>query len=142
LISRRGIIQNGEVSMGFYGHEPFTGARAYYVWTGVGGPGFFSIVVNGDAPNYTSGIQLTRDSHFVGGLKVDVMGWTGPLGPGTRPYSVRGTFPGMFVPKIVVQGSNQTLLVDVEEIPHLGVEQFLVEVHKAEIGQPVPAANS
>ena len=111
--------------MGFYGPEPFTSAKAFYVWTGLHEAGHFSIDVTGDAPNYTSGIQLVRDQHFVCGLKVDVMGWTGPLGQGTTPYKVSGTFPGMFVPKIVIAGSNGTQVIDVEEIPFAETENFL-----------------
>lgn len=128
--------------MGFYGSEPFNTARAYYVWTGLNEPGHFTVIVQGDAPNYTSGIQLVRDPEFVGGLKVNVMGWTGPLGPGTTPYTVQGTFPGAFLPKIVVSGSNQTLLVDVQEIPHGDVERHLVQMHQATIGQPAAAPAS
>jgi hypothetical protein len=111
--------------MGFYGPEPFTSAKAFYIWTGLNEPGHFSLEVEGAAPNYTSGIQLVRDPQWVGGLKVDVMGWTGPLGQGTTPYKVNGTFPGMYVPKIVVAGTNGTQLVDVEEIPHTEAENFL-----------------
>jgi|ERR1044071_4401740 hypothetical protein len=111
--------------MGFYGSEPFTSAKAFYVWTGLHEAGHFSIEVTGDAPNYTSGIQLVRDQHFVCGLKVDVMGWTGPLGEGTTPYKVNGTFPGMFVPKIVIAGTNGNQVIDVEEIPHTEAENFL-----------------
>jgi len=103
--------------MGFYGPEPFDTATATYVWTGVGGPGFFLVEVKGNAPNYTTGITLVRDPHFVGGLKIDVMGWTGPLGKGTTPYTVHASFPGSFLPKIVVQGSNKTEIVAVKEIP-------------------------
>jgi hypothetical protein len=111
--------------MGFYGPEPFDTAKAFYVWTGLNEPGHFSVEVAGNAKNYTSGIQLVRDPHFVGGLKIDVMGWTGPLGEGTTPFKVRGTFPGMFVPKIVVAGSNGLKLITVEEIPQAKVEGFL-----------------
>ncbi|UGY20141.1 MULTISPECIES: hypothetical protein [Bradyrhizobium] len=49
-----------------------------------------------------------RDPHWVGGLKIDVMGWTGPLGDGSTPYAVKGSFPGHYVPQIVVSGSNGT----------------------------------
>jgi hypothetical protein len=115
--------------MGFFGPEPVTSATATYVWTGLREPGFFLISASGDAPNYTTGIQLTRDPHFVGGLRVEVNGWTGPLGAGTKPYTVHGTFPGMFVPKVIVAGSNQTLVVDVQEIPHDKAEQFLASHH-------------
>jgi hypothetical protein len=111
--------------MGFYGPEPFDGAKAFYVWTGLNEPGHFSVDVRGNAPNYTSGIQLVRDPDFVGGLRIEVMGWTGPVGPGTKAYHVSGTFSGMFVPKIVVTGANGTHLITVEEIPQAKVEEFL-----------------
>ena len=71
--------------MGFYGPEPFDTAQATYVWTGLGTPGFFSVTVEGHAPNFTSGIKLVRDEQWVGGLAIRVMGWTGPLGKGTTP---------------------------------------------------------
>src|SRR4051812_7431726 len=60
-----------EIVMGFYGSEPFDKAQAWYVWTGVNEPGHFVVDVEGCAPNYTSGITLVRDAHFVGGLKVN-----------------------------------------------------------------------
>jgi hypothetical protein len=128
--------------MGFYGPEPLTNAQAYYVWTGLNEPGFFSVVVSGDAPNYTSGIQLVRDPHWVGGLKVDVMGWTGPNAPDSTPYTVRGTFPGSFLPEIVVRGSNGTRTVKVQQIPHTEVENHLLELHEAAIAQPEYAMSS
>lgn len=126
--------------MGFYGSEPVTSATAVYVWTGLREPGFFVITASGDAPNFTSGIQLVRDPDFVGGLKVNVMGWTGPLGAGTTPYTVRGTFAGMFVPRVVVAGTNQTLVVDVKEIPHDEAEQFLAAQHGMVAAPPAAAA--
>jgi hypothetical protein len=118
--------------MGFYGPEPFTNATAYYLWTGLRSPGVFIVEVTGDAPNFTTGITLVRDTHWVGGLKINVMGWTGPLGEGTTPYTVRGTFPGEFVPKIVVSGSNGQKLIDVKEIPHGKVDDY---VKKAAAGK-------
>jgi len=111
--------------MGFYGPEPFTSATATYLWTGLGSPGVFIVEVTGDAPNYTSGMTLVRDPHWVGGLKINVMGWTGPLGEGTTPYTVRGTFPGQFVPKIVVAGSNGQQVIDVNEIAHDQADDFV-----------------
>ena len=111
--------------MGFYGPEPFDTAEATYVWTGLGAPGFFSVTVKGNAPNFTSGIQLVRDPHFVGGLAIDVMGWTGPLGQGTTPYTVHNTFNGMFLPKIVIVGQNKRLLIDVKEIPFTTDEAYV-----------------
>jgi hypothetical protein len=126
--------------MGFYGPEPFNTAKAYYVWTGLGEPGHFTVIVQGEARNYTSGIQLVRDPHFVGGLKVDVMGWTGPLGEGSRPYIVQATFPGEFRSEIVVQGANKVEQVKVQEIPADAAESQLMEIHNATVGQPAASS--
>jgi hypothetical protein len=114
--------------MGFYGYEPFDEAKATYVWTGLGGPGFFSVEVSGEAPNYTYGIQLVRDPHWVGGLKVDVMGWTGPRGEGTTPYSVHGSFPGEYRESIVIQGSNGQSVIKVGQIPHEQSEDYMTSL--------------
>ena len=110
--------------MGFYGPEPFDSAQAVYVWTGFGQPGFFSVTVEGNAPNFTSGIKLVRDEQWVGGLAIKVMGWTGPIGKGTKPYKVRGSFPGSHLKEIVVIGSNKTEIVKVTEIPFTNDEEF------------------
>ena len=110
--------------MGFYGPEPFNTASATYIWTGLGGPGFFFIEVEGNAPNFTSGITLIRDERYVGGLQIDVMGWTGPLAQGTTPYKVHGTFPGQFLKDIVVKGSNKTEVIPVREIPAAEADAF------------------
>lgn len=104
--------------MGFYGSEPFDSAEATYVWTGLGEPGFFHVTVKGHAPNYTTGMQLVRDPHFVGGVAIDVMGWTGPRGEGSTPYTVQGSFPGMYLPEIVIVGSNKRARIHVKEIPY------------------------
>jgi hypothetical protein len=111
--------------MSFYGYEPFDEAKATYVWTGLGGPGFFSVEVSGEVQNFTSGIQLVRDPHWVGGLKVDVMGWTGPIGQGTRPYSVYGAFPGEYRETIVVHGSNGSRVIKVGQIPQDQSEDYM-----------------
>ena len=111
--------------MGFYGPEPFDTAEATYVWTGLREPGFFSVNVKGHAPNFTSGIQLVRDPHFVGGLAIDVMGWTGPLCQGTTPYAVHGVFGGFYLPKILIVGQNKRLLIDVKEIPFTTDEAYV-----------------
>ena len=110
--------------MGLYGPEPFDTAQATYVWTGLGSPGFFSVTVEGHAPNFTSGITLIRDPEWVGGLAIKVMGWTGPLGKGTKPYTVRGSFPGTFLKEIVVIGSNKHEVVKITEIPFTNDEAF------------------
>ena len=111
--------------MGFYQKEPIDNATATYVWMGLNQPGSFFVEVEGHAPNYTSGIQLVRDPHWFGGLKIDVMGWTGPLGKGTTPYKVHGTFPGEFRKQIIVSGANGDKVIDVKEIPHDQVEDYL-----------------
>jgi len=111
--------------MGFYGPEPFDTAEATYVWTGLREPGFFSVSVKGAAPNFTSGIQLVRDPHFVGGLAINVMGWTGPLAKGTTPYAVHAAFGGLYLPKILIVGQNKRLLIDVKEIPFTTDEAYV-----------------
>lgn len=113
--------------MGFYGKQPidFKKCSATYVWTGLGGPGFFSVYVEGLAQDYSYGFDLVRDPHFVGGLKIDSTGWTGPLAEGTTPYKVHGTFPGEFRDKIVISGSNGDVVINVTEIPHDEVEHYV-----------------
>ena len=126
--------------MGFYQREPFETAKAYY-HSGPDHTGHFTVIVQGEVRNYTNGIQLVRDEKFVGGLKVNVMGWTGPLGAGTRRYVVHGTFEGAFHPEIVVSGSNKTETVKVLPVPAEELEQHLLEIHNATIGQPVSAGS-
>jgi hypothetical protein len=112
-------------AMGFYGPEPFNTATARYVWTGLRTPGFFAVTVKGDAPNFTTGITLVRDPHWVGGLAIRVMGWTGPLGKGTTPYTVSHSFPGGYLKEIVVIGSNKVEIVPVTEIPFTDDEAYM-----------------
>ncbi|MCK8523436.1 hypothetical protein M0D21_17775 [Aquimarina sp. D1M17] len=113
--------------MGFFGKQPVDPAKCSvtYLWTGLRTPGIFSVTVEGDAPNYSYGFSLVRDSHFVGGLKVDAMGWTGPLGKGTTPYKVQHSFNGEFKPKVVISGSNGDFLIDVKEIPYDQVDDYV-----------------
>lgn len=113
--------------MGFYMKEPVNPEQttATYLWTGLNTPGVFIVEVRGDAPNFSYGFSLVRDPHFVGGLKIDSMGWTGPRAEGTTPYVSRGTFPGQYVPKIVVSGSNGDFLIPVKEIPHNEVDNYV-----------------
>ena len=90
----------------------------------MGAPGFFSVTVEGNAPNFTSGFKLVRDGQWVGGLAIKVMGWTGPIGKGTKPYKVRGSFPGSYLKEIVIIGSNKTEVIKVSEIPFTTDEDF------------------
>ncbi len=113
--------------MGFYASQPVDPAKTTvtYLWTGLRTPGIFIVEVQGDAPNYSYGFTLTRDPQFVGGLKIDSMGWTGPLAQGTTPYTSKGSFPGQFQPEIVVAGSNGSFLISVQEIPHDQVDEYI-----------------
>jgi hypothetical protein len=90
----------------------------------LGAPGFFSVTVEGNAPNFTSGIKLVRDEQWAGGIAIKVMGWTGPIGKGTKPYKVRGSFPASYLKEIVIIGSNKTEVVKVTEIPFTSDEDF------------------
>ncbi len=113
--------------MGFYGKEPVDPAKCEvtYIWTGLRTPGIFLVTAKGDAPNFSYGFSLVRDSDFVGGLKVNVMGWTGPMSEGTSSYTVKNSFPGQFSNKITISGSNGDFLVDVKEVPHDQVDNFI-----------------
>lgn len=113
--------------MGFYQKQPVDGKKlsAVYLWRGLDIPGLLTITAEGEAPNYTSGIQLERDPRFVGGLTVDVMGWTGPLGKGTAPYRVQRSFPSVYYPVVFVSGSNGTFKVAVREIPFEEVDDYV-----------------
>jgi hypothetical protein len=41
-----------------------------------------ALYAEGKVKKYTSGIRFVRDIHFVGGLKFDLEGWSGPIGRG------------------------------------------------------------
>jgi hypothetical protein len=110
--------------MPFFQSEPFDTARAKYFWAGPRLPGFFRVTVRGHARNFSFGFQLRRDPHLVGGLAVDVMGWTGPLAHGTTPYTVTADFTGGYLPDIIVIGANKTEIVHVEELPFESEEIF------------------
>lgn len=111
----------------FYGFEPFDTAEVTYVWTGLGTPGFFAVTVKGQAPQFTSNIQLVRDPDFVGGLAINVMGWTGPLAspPTTSPYTVSHSFNGAYVPRVVIVGANKREVVEVKQIPAEQAEDYM-----------------
>ena len=94
--------------MGFYSKEPVDKNKTTveYLWTGFETPGIFLVHVEGEAPNYSTGFTLSRDTDFVGGLKINVMGWNGSIGKGSTHYSVNGSFNGECLPRIVISGSN------------------------------------
>lgn len=113
--------------MGFYMKQPVNPkeCKAKYL-RNESGFGVYFITACGEAQKYSYGFTLTRDPHFVGGLKVDVMGWTGPIGEGTQHYCTKPTsFPGQFFPEIIISGSNGDFLIKVEEIPHDQVDEFI-----------------
>ena len=114
--------------MGFYGPEPFDTAEAMYWWTGLGVPGFFYVTVKGNARKFSYGFKLVRDTNWVGGLAIRVMGWTGPLGQGTAPYTVSNSFPGHYLKEIVVIGSNKTEVIPVKEMPFTTDDAFVKQV--------------
>ena len=113
--------------MPFFQREPFNQAEAIYVWAGVDQPGFFQVTVQGDAPKISFGFQLKQDINFAGGLTVEVLGWTGPIiePPQTTPYSVTGRFNGIFLPEVVVIGSNKIEVVPVTVVPFTTDEEFM-----------------
>jgi hypothetical protein len=117
--------------MPFFESEPFDTAEAEYVWAGHGQPGFFRVTARGNAPKFSFGFQLRRDTHFVGGLAIEVMGWTGPLTQGTTSYTVTGDFNGVFLPEIVVIGSNKTEVVRVKEVPFTTDEELMKQFNSA-----------
>ncbi len=90
-------------------------------------PGFFVVRVKGHAPVFTSGLQLVRDTGFVGGLAVEVMGWTGPLlkDGATTPYNISGHFKGIYSREIVVTGANRTEIVHVKEFSFESDEEYM-----------------
>ena len=61
--------------MNVYGYEPFDGAKATYVWTGLKEPGFYHVEAWGEVPNFTPIVELVRDPRWVGGLKAT--SWVG-----------------------------------------------------------------
>ena len=119
--------------MPFFGSEPFDTAEAIYVGAGAGQPGFFQVTVRGHARKISFGFQLRRDTDFVGGLAVEVMGWTGPLivGPETTPYTVTGRFNGSLLNEIVVIGANKTEVVRVREVPFTTEDEFMKHFNTA-----------
>ncbi|KAA8905685.1 hypothetical protein FN846DRAFT_950250 [Sphaerosporella brunnea] len=49
------------------------------------------LVAEGEVQKYTYNIQFERLS-WMGGLKFSLQGWTGPIGPGTAPYTHEQSF--------------------------------------------------
>ncbi|KYF95109.1 hypothetical protein BE20_46720 [Sorangium cellulosum] len=105
--------------MGFYGPVTTHGleATAEFRATGFGGVvGVLGIKVSGEAQNFTSGFVLVRDEKFVGGLRYNLMGWTGPLGKGDSPFHHEQGFDlGAMPPEeIVIASASETIRVPVK----------------------------
>ena len=113
--------------MPFFEKEPFDSAEATYVWSGLSSPGFFFVRVKGHAPVFTSGLQLLPDTGFVGGLAIEVMGWTGPLLKNNEktPYNISGHFKGTYAKEIFVVGLNQIEIVHVKELRFHSDEEYI-----------------
>lgn len=114
--------------MGFYVKQPVNHAAttATYLWAGLDTPGIFIVEVDGDAQNFSYAFSLTKDADFVGGLKINVMGWSGPLTKGTMPYKVSHAFPGIHQSTIVVSGSNGDFVIPVKDIAHDKVDEYML----------------
>ncbi|HVK98294.1 MAG TPA: hypothetical protein VM553_00705 [Dongiaceae bacterium] len=113
--------------MGFYMKQPVNPKKikVVYLWTSEGTPGIYSVEVQGEAQSFSAAFELTRDPNFIGGLKIDVMGWTGPSVKGITPYRVCGSFPGHYIPRITISGSNGDFSIKVAEIPHYDVDEHI-----------------
>lgn len=114
--------------MGFYVKQPLThyASRATYLWSGQDTPGIFIVEVNGDAHNFSYAFSLVKESDFVGGLKINVMGWSGPLTKGTMPYRVIHSFPGAYQKNIIISGANGDFLIPVKEIAHDKADEYMI----------------
>jgi len=114
--------------VGFYAKQPVNhkATTATYLWSGVDTPGIFIVEVNGDAHNFSYAFSLGRETDFVGGLKISVMGWSGPLTKGTMPYKVIHSFPGAYQKNIIVSGSNGDFIIPVKEIAHDKADEYMI----------------
>jgi hypothetical protein len=108
--------------MGFYGPivTKDLKAQATFAFTGLGHTvGALAIHVEGLVQNYTSGFELVRDEKFVGGLRYNLMGFSGPVGSGDSPFRHEQAFDLVSEPpkEIVIASGDQTIKVPVRVIP-------------------------
>lgn len=105
-------------TLGSFGKEPINAAQTTAIFLQKPGEasGLFVVEAGGDAPNYSYGFSLERESGFVGGIKINVIGCSGPFGAGTTPYKVAGVFQGSYTDKIVLSASNGDFLIDVVRV--------------------------
>lgn len=89
--------------MGFLGLVPFTNAGAVY------DPGrqVLTVSAQGEAQKFTSGYFFKRVP-WAGGLRFELYGWTGPIGPGTEPFEVSQPFN---VPSLHISDPSNTIIV-------------------------------
>lgn len=114
--------------MGFFVKQPVnhSATTATYLWAGQDIPGVFIVEVDGDAQNFSYAFSLLRDDDVADGLKIDVMGWSGPLTKGTMPYKVSHAFPGEYQKSIIISGANGDAVVSVKEITHDKADEYLM----------------
>lgn len=92
-----------------------------------GDVGIFLVHVEGEVQDYSIAFTLVK-AKFFGGLKIDSMGWTGPLGYGKRLYESNAAIHGHFVPDIIVAGSNGSFEIPVEKIPFEEVDEYVKSI--------------
>ena len=63
------------------------------------------LFAEGNARKYTSNISFVQDIQWVGGLKFDLEGWTGPIGSGLQQYNYEQKFP-VVLPNAVISGKE------------------------------------
>ncbi|KAL1847398.1 hypothetical protein Daus18300_013952 [Diaporthe australafricana] len=89
--------------MGFLGLIPFTTAAAVY------DPAkqVLTVSAEGEAQKITYGIFFKRVP-WMGGLRFELYGWTGPLSPGTEPFEFSQQFK---VPNLHISSPSGTLIL-------------------------------
>jgi hypothetical protein len=108
--------------MGFRGLVPAEELAAFYnasLQT-------LTLFASGEVQKYTYGINFIRDPHWVGGLKFELYGWTGPLSVGFEKYScdtsVSIQLPSPVIPEaevvIVTQNYPDGQVIPIEGLPN------------------------
>ena len=80
----------------------------------------------GEVQRYTYDINFIRDPHWVGGLKFELYGWTGPLGQGAEPFACETSFqielPSPVIPSgeavIVTRNHPKGKVIPIEGLPN------------------------
>lgn len=66
-----------------------------------------TLAASGEVQNYTYGYKFQRMS-WIGGLRFELIGWTGPIGQGTSKYSFSQDFP---IPGLTVFDPEGTVII-------------------------------